>query len=73
MGREEHGEDRPQAGLELIRSLQEQDVTSPVIVYAAARAVSRTRNELAKLGVQGTSSATVLLEILGRLSSCSLI
>ena len=68
MGREEHGEARPQAGLQLIRGLREQDVTSPVIVYASACAVGGAREELAKLGVQGTSSATVLLEILGRLA-----
>ena len=38
-----------------------------MIVYAA-RAVGRARDEFAKLGVQGTSSATVLLKILGRLA-----
>lgn len=69
MGREENGEERADAGLQLIRVLQEEQVTAPVIVYASARAVDRHRDKLGELGVEGTSSATVLLESLGRLAS----
>jgi CheY-like chemotaxis protein len=67
MGREENGQDRPAAGIELIERLKAENVPSPVIVYASARAISRLRPQLVELGVDGTSSATELLEKLGRL------
>lgn len=67
MGRVEDGRDRPQAGVELITQLAERRVSSPVYVYASAGAVTRARQQLKDAGIQGTASATELLEMLGRL------
>jgi len=67
IGRKENGEDRPQAGLEFIRRMRQQDAKTPVFVYASAAAVSRLSDEITAAGASGaTSSATELLEMLGR-------
>ncbi len=65
MGREGEGAD---AGLKLLRALEERDVKPPVIIYASARAVSRTREEATQIGAYGvTSSATELMSLLAQL------
>ena len=67
IGRKENGEDRPQAGLEFIRRMRQQDAKTPVFVYASAAAVGRLSDEITAAGASGaTSSATELLEMLGR-------
>ncbi len=67
MGRKEDGRDRPDAGMELIEELREREVPAPVVVYASAQAVHRTRERFEGAGAQGTASATELLEMLGTL------
>ena len=47
MGREGEGDD---AGLELLKGLHDLGVSTPVIVYASAPAVARTRDQALKLG-----------------------
>jgi hypothetical protein len=67
IGRKENGEDHPQAGLEFIRRMRQQDAETPVFVYASAAAVGRLSDEITAAGASGaTSSATELLEMLGR-------
>jgi CheY-like chemotaxis protein len=67
VGRRENGQERPQAGLDFIEQLREEDVTTPVFVYASANAVGRLRDAIMASGANGaTSSATELLEMLGR-------
>ena len=67
IGRKENGEDRPQAGLEFIQQFRKEDVKTPVFVYASAAAVGRLSGEITAAGASGaTSSATELLEMLGR-------
>jgi CheY-like chemotaxis protein len=69
MGREIDGED---AGLELLDALKEHNVRAPVIVYASATAVARTREAALARGAFGvTSSGTELLDTLARLGSSS--
>ena len=69
MGREEDGTERAEAGLQLIEALNERQLPSPVIVYASARAINRTRERFEAAGAQGTASATELLEMLGRIAT----
>ena len=65
MGRTGEGEN---AGLDLLRTLKDHEIDAPVIVYASAAAVARTRDEARELGaVCVTSSATELLDMLSRL------
>lgn len=67
IGRKENGEDHPQAGLEFIRQFRKEDSDRPVFVYASAAAVGRLSEEITAAGASGaTSSATELLEMLGR-------
>jgi CheY-like chemotaxis protein len=67
MSREEGGHDNPRAGLELIAEVRRSDAAVPLIVYASAPAVARTRDEALRLGATvATSSATELLDALGR-------
>jgi len=68
MGRTEDGVTHPDAGLELLRALREQGVATPVLIYASAPAVNRTREAALAAGAAGiTASATELMEQLGRL------
>lgn len=65
MGREAEGRD---AGLTLIRDLKAHEVTTPVIVYASAAAVARTRDDALQLGAYAsTASATELMSLLNTL------
>jgi CheY-like chemotaxis protein len=65
MGRESEGRD---AGLTLIRDLKAHGVPTPIIVYASASAVSRTREEALRLGAYAsTASATELMSLLNTL------
>ncbi len=67
MGREGDG---PDAGLDLLRRIGETRPGTPVLIYASAVAVARTRAEAERLGAAGcTSSATELLDMLGRLNT----
>jgi CheY-like chemotaxis protein len=67
MGRPQNGQDNPRAGLEFIERMREEDTTTPIFVYASAPAVARWSEEIATAGANGaTSSATELLEMLGR-------
>ena len=67
IGRKENGEDHPQAGLEFIRRMREEDSKTPIFVYASAAAVGRLSDEITAAGASGaTSSATELLAMLGR-------
>lgn len=62
MGRTAEGRN---AGLNLIRELKAQGVTQPIIVYASASAVARTRDEALRLGAYAaTASATELMALL---------
>jgi CheY-like chemotaxis protein len=67
MGRTTDGQERPEAGLELIRALTDHQISSPVVVYASAPAIARAHAALEAAGVPATGSATELLELLGRL------
>jgi CheY-like chemotaxis protein len=65
MGRQGEGDD---AGLKLLRALRDLGITTPVIVYASAPAVARTRSQALELGaMSATSSATELFDLLARL------
>jgi len=65
MGRQGEGDD---AGLDLLKGLRDLGVTAPVIVYASAPAVARTKSRALELGAMGvTSSATELFDLLARL------
>jgi CheY-like chemotaxis protein len=67
IGRKENGEDRPQAGLDFIQRMRKADPKTPVFVYASAAAVGRLSEQITAAGASGaTSSATELLEMLGR-------
>lgn len=67
IGRKENGEDRPQAGLEFIQRMRQADPKTPIFVYASAAAVGRLSAQITAAGASGaTSSATELLEMLGR-------
>lgn len=67
IGRKENGEDRPQAGLEFIQRMRQADSKTPIFVYASAAAVGRLSEQITAAGASGaTSSATELLEMLGR-------
>ena len=69
MGREADGED---AGLELLKALKEHNIAAPVIVYASAPAVARTRAAALALGASCvTSSGTELLGMLAAVGSSS--
>jgi CheY-like chemotaxis protein len=68
MAREEAGGDNPRAGLDMISAVRERGLEVPMLVYASARAVARYGDEARGLGASvTTSSATVLLDALGRL------
>lgn len=69
MGRREDGEQRSDAGMELIDELRRRGVATPVFVYASASAVHRTRDRFEAAGARGTASATELLEMLGRVGA----
>jgi CheY-like chemotaxis protein len=65
MGRQGEGDD---AGLKLLKGLRDLGVTTPVIVYASAPAVARTKSRALELGAMSvTSSATELFDLLARL------
>ncbi|MGA9857156.1 MAG: response regulator, partial [Solirubrobacteraceae bacterium] len=65
MGRDTEG---PNAGLVLLAALRERDVRVPVIIYASAQAVARTRATAVEAGAYGvTSSATELMSLLAGL------
>ena len=67
MGRTEDGETKDEAGLELIASVRERRPELPVLLYASAPAIARTRASALEAGAAiATSSATELLEELGR-------
>jgi CheY-like chemotaxis protein len=67
VGRHENGHDRPQAGLEFIQQMRREDPETPILVYASAAAVGRLYDAITAAGANGaTSSATELLEMLGR-------
>jgi CheY-like chemotaxis protein len=67
IGRQETGHDRPQAGLEFIQQMRKEDLETPIFVYASAAAVGRLSDAIMAAGANGaTSSATELLEMLGR-------
>jgi CheY-like chemotaxis protein len=68
MGREEDGDFRPDAGLQLIEHLRGRDVTAPVVVYTSAPTLARVRAQALAAGAHGaTASGTELLDMLGRL------
>lgn len=67
MGRTENGYSKDTAGIELISQVRESQPQLPVLVYASAPAVGRTRALALEAGATFvTSSATELLEELGR-------
>ena len=67
MGRTEDGQAKDKAGIELIAQVRERRPELPVLVYASAPAVARTRTAALEAGATFvTSSATELLEELGR-------
>jgi CheY-like chemotaxis protein len=67
MGRTEDGITKEEAGIELIVQVRERRQELPVLVYASAPAVARTRAKALEAGATFvTSSATELLEELGR-------
>jgi CheY-like chemotaxis protein len=69
MGREADGED---AGLELLNALKQHNIAAPVIVYASATAVARTRAAALALGASCvTSSGTELLGMLAAVGPSS--
>jgi CheY-like chemotaxis protein len=68
MGRAEDGRLDVDAGIDLIEALRARGIETPVLVYASASAVARTRDRVRTAGgYVATSSATELLEALGRL------
>jgi CheY-like chemotaxis protein len=68
MGRREDGAERPQAGIELTTLLRERRPDLPILVYASAPAVARSRDAATAAGASFvTSSATELLDELGRI------
>lgn len=68
MGRTENGVTHPDAGLELLAAVREQEAAPPVLIYASAPAVGRTRQAALDAGAVGvTASATELMEMLGKL------
>lgn len=67
MGRTEDGHADDEAGIELTTRVRERDPELPVLVYASAPAVARTRAKALDAGATFvTSSATELLEALAR-------
>ena len=67
MGRTEDGVTKDTAGLELIAQVRQRQPQLPVLVYASAPTVARTREAaLAEGATFVTASATELLEALGR-------
>lgn len=63
--REEDGKEHSDAGLELIGRLREQEIDTPVIVYASASAVVRYGERVrAAANGEATASATELMELL---------
>jgi CheY-like chemotaxis protein len=65
MGRQDDG---PDAGLKLLTQLDQLNITTPVIIYASAPAVARTREQAQRLGAYGvTASATELMTLLAGL------
>jgi CheY-like chemotaxis protein len=70
MGRQED-EGESEAGLALVDALHEIEVTAPIFIYASAPAIRRTCDKIEErralgIDVHATSSATELLEMLGR-------
>jgi len=69
MGRTENGVDHPAAGLELVGLVRQRGLDTPVIVYASAAAVARSRDAALQAGATAaTASATELLELLGKIA-----
>jgi CheY-like chemotaxis protein len=67
MGRRENDHDVPNAGLDFIERVREEDATTPIFVYASAAAVNRWEDAITAAGGNGvTSSATELLAMIGR-------
>jgi CheY-like chemotaxis protein len=65
MHREEDGEGRATAGLDLLRELHDRKVDIPVVVYASRDAVDLHRGAARRLGAVGaTADPTELLELL---------
>lgn len=65
MHREEAGESRRTAGLDLLRELRARNIDVPVVVYASRRAVDVHRADAQRLGAVGvTADPTELLEFL---------
>jgi CheY-like chemotaxis protein len=68
MGRREDGVEHPRAGIELAAQLRERRPELPILVYASAPAVARSRQDAEAAGATFvTSSATELLDELGRI------
>jgi CheY-like chemotaxis protein len=68
MGRTENGESKSEAGIDLIAGVRERDPDVPIFVYASAPAIARSGPSALTAGATfATSSATELLEALGRL------
>ena len=67
MGRREDGVEHPDAGIELAQQLRERRPDLPILVYASAPAVARSRAAAQAAGATFvTSSASELLDQLGR-------
>jgi CheY-like chemotaxis protein len=68
MGRQEDGDHRPRAGLELIRAMRRIAINVPVFIYTSARSADRTRDEVVAAGGAGaTASSVELFELVSRL------
>jgi hypothetical protein len=67
MARQEDGDHRARAGLELIRAMRRISVNVPVLIYTSTRSADRTRADVVAAGGAGTTgSAVELFELFSR-------
>jgi CheY-like chemotaxis protein len=66
MHRDEDGETRPEAGLELLEAMRHEGFELPVVVYTSQRSVERFGAKVRELGgIGATATASELFELLG--------
>lgn len=66
MHRREAGQTRPEAGLQLLRTMRQQEFDIPVVVYTSLRSAERYGTKVRELGAVGaTAAASELFELLG--------
>jgi CheY-like chemotaxis protein len=66
MHRVENGQQRPIAGIELLKAMRKAQVDIPTVVYTSIRSVSLYASQVRDLGALGaTATATELFELLG--------